>query len=251
MDLTEEDEDHLVKDPRVRRGSAYSYASNDGRRVSDSKRPSSSPAPILRQATPRLRLNSHVPRSNVEVAFSPLAQVFQPVVTVEEDTEDNRSTATLGGPGGHTPGNYAATSTALNYGNASRRRINSLVPTRRAPDPLLAQAQMNNAMKKFPSGLSPPDQHYGLDGNGHGPAQGVHGATGIRRRGRSGDRTMLGLGSGLEDLRERDSDSEVERATDDVSSQEAKAVDRRLDEIEKRQERIEDLLKTLVDRLSV
>jgi hypothetical protein len=62
---------------------------------------------------------------------------------------------------------------------------------------------------------------------------------------------MLGLGSGLEDLRERDSDSEVERATDDVSSQEAKAVDRRLDEIEKRQERIEDLLKTLVDKLSV
>jgi hypothetical protein len=150
--------------------------------------------------------------------FSPLAQVFQPLVVDEED-EDTLAALTP-----------AATTTALSYGPASRRRINSMVPSRRAPDPLLAQAQMNNAMKKFPMGtsLSPPDPSK----EGGIPIR--SGRTGAR--GRSYDRP-----STVEEIREQEGD--------DIGK--AAKLERRLDGIEKRQERIEVLLSRIVDRLSV
>ncbi|KAJ2918690.1 hypothetical protein MD484_g1789, partial [Candolleomyces efflorescens] len=215
LDMTE-DEENVHRQRRPRNGSGYSITSKPFRR--SPMRPSSSPPD--RQQIPRLRVNAGVTRPMEPQSFSPLAQVFQPLV-VEEEDEDTLAALTP-----------AATTTALSYGPASRRRINSIVPSRRAPDPLLAQAQMNNAMKKFPmgagTGLSPPDPSK----EGGIPIR--SGRTGAR--GRSYDRP-----STVEEIREQESDDIGKSAR----------LERRLDEIEKRQERIEVLLSSIVDRLSV
>ncbi|RXW21677.1 hypothetical protein EST38_g4197 [Candolleomyces aberdarensis] len=209
IDMTEDDE-HAHGLRRPRNGSGYSFSSKPFRR---SPMRTSNPTPD-RQQVPRLRVNPAVTRPMEPHSFSPLAQVFQPLVVDEEDEE---MTAAL------TP---AASTTALSYGPASRRRISSIVPSRRAPDPLLAQAQMNNAMRKFPTGpsLSPPDP----------PREGV--AIRGGRRGRSYDRP-----STVEEVREQEGD--------DIGK--AARLERRLDVIEKRQERIEALLSRVVDSLSV
>jgi len=77
-------------------------------------------------------------------------------------------------------------------------------------------------MKKFPSGLSPPTPPKGVDI--------------VRRRGRSYDR--------------HDRGAIMEEEREDDTSPDMRLVEQRLGEIEKRQQRIEDLLSHIVDHFS-
>ncbi|KAF6761717.1 receptor-activated Ca2+-permeable cation channel [Ephemerocybe angulata] len=222
VDLNEDDDGSGNSQQRLRRGSGYSYTSPKRPVV---KKPSRSPGP--QRALPRLRTNALMPpRPSDSVSFSPLTQVYQPVIFTE-DVDDGSGTSLL----------PPATSTALSYGAASRRRINSMVPGRRGgPDPLLAQAQMNNAMKKFPGGLSPPSPpERGGGGNG---AVDI-----VTPRGRSGERNNFS--SSLGQVQELEGSEEMGTPTPEPS-----LVEKRLDDIERRQERIESLLSQLVDGIS-
>jgi len=208
----EDDEGAIPGRPNARRGSGYSLNSPRP----NVQRPSTSPT----RTTPRIRLNTVGLPSRADLGASynsPLAQVFQPLV-VDEETDTFAPTSLTNG--------------GLSYGPASRRRVTSIVPSRRPPDPLLGQAQMNNAMKRFPvtnSGLSPPNPAKNIDV----PA---------KRRGRSYDRSLPERPTIVEEVAELNG-----RESDVASGMLAK----RLDDIEERQQRIENLLNQLVNGMLV
>lgn len=94
------------------------------------------------RAIPRLRLNSVVNRGVDATAFSPLAQVFQPLV-VDEDPFKATANNAANASGSLFP-------LGISYGPASRRRLTSIQSMHRgAHEPLQTQLQLNTG-KKFP-----------------------------------------------------------------------------------------------------
>lgn len=106
--------------------------------------PPSQPSPSSPpRAIPRLRLNSVVNRGVDATAFSPLAQVFQPLVVDEDPFRTTTNSAATNASGSLFP-------TGISYGPASRRRLTSIQSMHRgAHEPLQTQLQLNTG-KKFP-----------------------------------------------------------------------------------------------------
>ncbi|KAF9466080.1 receptor-activated Ca2+-permeable cation channel [Collybia nuda] len=85
----------------------------------------------------RMRLNSMVPRA-IDSLQSPLAQVFQPLVVTDTIPEESSQ------------GSPTQTSLGVSYGPASRRRLSSIQSSaKKGEEPLASQAQ-SNAMRNFP-----------------------------------------------------------------------------------------------------
>ncbi|KZV60021.1 hypothetical protein PENSPDRAFT_659803 [Peniophora sp. CONT] len=184
-----------------------------------SRRPSHSgahpPAPTPTQgktsalpalAMPRHRLTSilHEGADAARSAISPLAQIFQPIVIPEGSPDD---TGNGSSPAGNSAGNGAA---PVSYGPASRRRRISTVG----------------------GGLRPSDSHGPFTGGMRFPSSVSHGGS------------SLG-GAVSESPEPHQEDPEVETAETTMGEDaEIGPIDlaRRLSEIEKRQQRIEDLL---------
>lgn len=199
--------------------------------------------------------------AEASVSFSPLTQVYQQSFNFprEENTTDNGDIpSALGTSTSGAKSTALMTTTSPNYGAVNRRRLNSIVPAsaaRRSVDPLLAQAQMNNAMRKFAgtsislSPPTPPELAAGLRSNeSDTAAMDIVSPT----RGRSGER--LTFGSSLQQVQEHDGghDEFSPGDPDDLSDGRVNwKVEQRLGAIEKKQERIEKLLEQLVDRLNV
>lgn len=145
-----------------------------------------------------------VPRV-ADTSQSPLAQVFQPLVVTDTIPEESSQ------------GSPTQTTLGVSYGPASRRRLSSIhSTTKRSEEPLINQAQ-SNAMKKFP--LLPKSP--------------------------SGDAP---LSKSPEQLSEGGSPTSVltEAQTPEITAQDrsigVSEWTRRMDEMERRQGRIENLL---------
>uniref|UniRef100_A0A8H7XT63 Ion transport domain-containing protein n=1 Tax=Psilocybe cubensis TaxID=181762 RepID=A0A8H7XT63_PSICU len=154
----------------------------------------SSPSKPIPQA--RARLNSAMNHEN----FSPLAQVFNPLLVEDDHITDQ-------GP---------AMSSGISYGPATRRRLTSFVASNKNLAPDISMPSISNPSKKFGDKSSPSEQGILISGS-HDllqPPQHISTATEIK------------------DAAEEDTGE----------SREESAIISRLEEIERRQQRIESLL---------
>jgi len=162
------------------------------------------------RAIPGARITPTTNRGVEAQTFSPLAQVFNPVVMEEDVVRDPNLSA-----GSLVPG--------VSYGPATRRRMPSIQPShgRPQPDPLLTQFQ-SNQLRMFHTTSdknSPPERVF--------------------LRSRSQDRDTLNHAVENKD-REDDVGEDLEQSV----------IMKRLDDIQKRQERIESLLYELSRTIS-
>ena len=188
---------------------------------------------------PRARLNSIVTRGiggdPAQAVASPLAQVFQPLI-VDDDREGEADQLSQDGVGG----------AMVSYGPASRRRLSSMA---RRPTALVHGDFFGGGAAGGQAGLprrSPgqvtmtsPGARPGITG------QALSTSPETRETTRSPEKERV-LGQGPSHLHEP-----LETATEEQEEQEeggASPTDRRLEEIERRQQRIEELLERLVAR---
>ncbi|KAF8159446.1 receptor-activated Ca2+-permeable cation channel [Crassisporium funariophilum] len=173
-------------------------SSRRGRQV----HPSSPP-----KAVPRARITSIMNRGFETQTFSPLAQVFNPVV-VEEDIMEE-------------PNSGSSAPQGISYGPASRRRLMSMQSQRRAPpEPFGVQP-----MKRFPA----------LSDKGTPPEQGI-------LRSRSQDRYPMQGRPGPGEIKSMDDNNNDDPERSIFMS--------RLDDIERRQKRMESLLTQISESIS-
>ncbi|TFK29652.1 hypothetical protein FA15DRAFT_663807 [Coprinopsis marcescibilis] len=204
LDTTEEEHVRMPRAPRLRRDSE----NGEGRMKSPQRGKESSRSPAR---GPRIRVDSLMPsrptagNGNITQSFSPLAQVFQPVVVETDGTDD---------------GTVVGDATGVSYGPATRRRLTSIVQGKR-PDNLLQQAHAN-ALKRSPTGRSPSSP----------PSDRML----VPRR-----RPSAETPSTVEEIRDPPTNTRPTYIQEDLS--------KRLDAMEKRQERIENLLAQIADGL--
>ncbi|KAH9840257.1 uncharacterized protein C8Q71DRAFT_483332 [Rhodofomes roseus] len=193
-----------------------------------SERPASGPSSI---PLPRHRLNSLVTRGldNVQSVASPLAQVFQPFVVEDENDPEQEGGA------------------LVSYGPASRRRLSSMQrrptgmghmdPFGGGPMAGLAGNGMGLGTRRSPGApsLMSPSARLGLTGQTLSSSPETKE---IRSPSENGRDSRQGLSQPHEPLETAEEEQEEGRSL----------VDRRLEDIEKRQQHIEELLERLVSK---
>ncbi|KAH6915984.1 hypothetical protein BKA70DRAFT_1418899 [Coprinopsis sp. MPI-PUGE-AT-0042] len=238
LDMGDDEGDHVFREwqPRKESMNGGPQAPRFGGQSSpqkQGKRPSRSPP-----RAPRLRMDSLVPPkppsglSNFnpsQAAFSPLAQVFQPVVL--DDLNDGHTVTTgisLEGPG-------------ISYGPASRRRLTSIVQGKRPSHEALRQhAQTNAALRRLPG----PTQVFSQSPPASSPPQSVPIPTQrsvSRESGGSGKAPMT-----VEQVKRMEGMTGSSPVATDL---ELGSIKHKIDAIEKRQERIESLLMKIAEGL--
>jgi hypothetical protein len=199
LDTADNNDDFSIQDQRRFSGASM----RRGRPL-----PPSSPP----KAVPGARITS-TNRGIEAQSFSPLAQVFNPVVIEEDVMRDPNLSA-----GSLVPG--------ISYGPATRRKMSSIQPSHRRlqPDPLLTQFQSNQPRRFHTTSVknSPPERVF-LRSRSQGHDTLDRAMTLVENKDREDD-----MGEGLEQS----------------------AIMKRLDDIEERQERIESLLHELSHTIS-
>lgn len=188
---------------------------------------------------PRARLNSIVTRGlePAQAVASPLAQVFQPLV-VDDDRDGDADQLSQDGAGG----------ALVSYGPASRRRLSSMArrPTAMVHGDFFGAAAGPAGIPRRSPGqatMTSPGARLGITG------QALSASPETRETTRSPEKEREArsvLGQGPSHLHEP-----LETAAEEQEEQEqgaASPTDRRLEEIERRQQRIEELLERLVSR---
>ena len=188
---------------------------------------------------PRARLNSIVTRVDpTQTIASPLAQVFQPLV-VDDDRDGEADQLSQDGVGG----------ALVSYGPASRRRLSSMVrrPTAMVHGDFLgASAQAAMGIPRRSPGqatMTSPNARLGITGQALSTSPETRETTRSPEKERDARSVQ---GQGPSHLHEP-----LETAAEELEDQEegaASPTDRRLEEIERRQQRIEELLERLVAR---
>ncbi|KAI0708832.1 hypothetical protein C8T65DRAFT_718427 [Cerioporus squamosus] len=195
---------------------------------------------------PRPRVNSIVTRGldMAQAAASPLAQIFQPLV-VDDDLipEESESEAPgASGPAGH--GSGGAPPAMVSYGPATRRRLMSLhaapAPPRRLrtysvagqghppPGGYGATGESSTALRRFPTNSPPPRSQLGLL-----LAQAPLSESPDERSGRMEDAI---------EQQQRAMGGQTASQLETEGSHETSEWERRLESIEERQKRIEEML---------
>jgi len=166
------------------------------------------------KTTARARLNSTMHRGSEAQTFSPLAQVFNPLVV-----EDDATREPYASPG------VSYVSSGVSYGPATRRRPLSIQPSQRRPmpDPFSTPLQ-SNQLKMF----------HGTSDKDSPPARGF-------MQSASQDQHIVNRAMIATDIQDMDN------TKDDLQQS---AIMKRLDDMEKRQERIESLLQDLTHNIS-
>ncbi|KAH9847576.1 hypothetical protein C2E23DRAFT_847890 [Lenzites betulinus] len=237
---------------------------------SQSQTPSQQPAPQQQPtpqiALPRTRVNSVLTRGLelAQSASSPLAQIFQPLI-VDDDlhpggADDSQTPSEGGGSGPSSTG-----AAGLSYGPATRRRLSSMHAVANPPRRGRTYSLAGPAM------LGTPASGDGAAGRSFSPERAVGGAHGLRRfpTGNSPvQRSHLGLvaaqapplsespdergevGGASVEPRETASEVEADVEAGDGASAERSEWARRLEGIEARQKRMEDMLVQICSGLS-
>lgn len=203
-------------------------------RKAEQNSPSPSQVPL-----PRTRLTSLVTRLQDagQSAPSPLAQVFQPLIVNEEPSmSDDVQQQQFEFPGS---GSAAPPTSVISYGPATRRRLSSMVP---------AQHQQPSHRRGFSTATGdsffPPAQSAA--------PQGQTSALGLAMRRPAGGRGGAGLGTIASEVVSESPDSHAgpaETASQIEEEGSESALETRLDRMESRQKRIEDLLVQLAAKI--
>lgn len=187
---------------------------------------------------PRARLNSIATRG-VDLAqaiVSPLAQVFQPLVVDDDRDGDADALSQDGGGGG---------GALVSYGPASRRRLTSMArrPTAMAHGDFFGAAAGQAGISRRSPGqavMTSPGSRMGMTGQALSSSPETRETTRTPEKERD---ARSGQGQGSSRLHEP-----LETAAEEQAEGAPSPTDRRLEEIERRQQRIEELLEKLVAR---
>lgn len=193
-------------DTSIQNGRNLSHAAMRRLSGASSRRGRPSHAPLPSKTSPHTKLNTLINRVNDVNAFSPLAQVFNPILGHHDDGDRDA----------HIYGSPPATQ-GISYGPASRRRLTSILSSHPRPAPeTFSNGQSSNRPNRIVSGQETTPQH------------------GIPPRSRSQDPHLT---------RSPVSAQEVKDLEDDIGENPEQAtMISRLDDIERRQAKIESLL---------
>lgn len=249
LDTRDDDGDHEYREwqPRKESMNGGPQAPRFGGQSSpqkQGKRPSRSPP-----RAPRLRMDSLLPSkppggpssfNPSQAAFSPLAQVFQPVV-LDDLNEDGHTVTTgvsLEGPG-------------ISYGPASRRRLTSIVQGKKPSHEALRQhAQTNAALRRFP--IQPPALSQSPPSSTSPPPNGV--PIPAKRSASAGSGSPGKAPMTVEQVKRMEGMTTAANAMGAnpqaaANELELGTIRHQIDAIEKRQERIEALLMKIAEGL--